>query len=292
MGPIIRRQKKKAARPSLPGRLLALLPLSCVLFYPVYLSGQLDLKEETYYSPRLPSEFEGLRIVYLSDIHYGTFFREDRLRALVERVNALQPDLILLGGDYAEDSQTAVEFWQLHPGFKAGLCVAGVMGNHDRTLPESNLLWLTDAMEADGVCPLVNDALLLEKAGKTLALCGIDDFYNGHPDMEKAARKCENADFTIFLPHTPDALADLEKPFYQLALCGHTHGGQVTLFGRALLSSSSYGSRYLSGWYHEKGADFLVSNGVGVSALPVRLGARAQFHLITLTALQKEQNSL
>ena len=276
-----------AGRPSLLGRLLALLPLSCMLIYPVYLAGQLDLKEETYVSPDLPPEFDGLRIVYLSDIHFGAFFKEDRLRDLVRRVNALDADLILLGGDYAEDSQTAVDFWKNRPGFQARWGVAGVPGNHDRTLPESNLKKLMTAMEENGVYPLVNDAFLLKKDGKTLAVCGIDDLYNGHPDLEKCESKCRNADFTIFLSHTPDVLPSIPAPFYQLMLCGHTHGGQVTLFGRAVFSSSRLGSRYLSGWKKEKGADILISNGVGTSVLPVRLGARAQFHLLTLRSLQK-----
>jgi predicted MPP superfamily phosphohydrolase len=110
--------------------------------------------------------FSGLKIVYLSDIHYGAFLKENRVRSLVERVNALQPDLIILGGDYGETSQGAVDFFALRPGFKAQYAVLGVMGNHDRTLPESNLEKLQQAMRENGVIPLVNDVWMLEKEGK------------------------------------------------------------------------------------------------------------------------------
>ena len=280
------RKEKTARYPSRLGKFLALLPAGCILLYPLYLATRLDLEECTYRHAALPPAFDGLKIVYVSDIHYGTYFKKDRLEKLVERINALEADILLLGGDYAEDSQGALEFWQMKPPFRAKTAVFCVFGNHDRTLPEENFLPIQNAMKAAGVLPLVNDVYMLEKDGHTLAFAGPDDYYNGYPDLEKLARLSQAADFTVFLPHTPDILPKSyqlpEGPFYQLALCGHTHGGQVAFFGYAPKPSSELGNRYRSGWYHEEGTDILVSNGVGTSLLPVRLGARPQFHLITL----------
>lgn len=282
----MRKDRKRAKKVGWLGRLLMLLPAGCVLLYPLYLAAQLDTVEETYSSPRWPAAFDGLRLVFLSDIHYGSLFPEERVRRLAERVNALSPDVILLGGDYGEDSDGAIRFFELHPGFRAKYCVAAVMGNHDRTLPESNLQRLMAAMAAEGVIPLVNDVWTLEKDGRRVAFAGVDDYYNGHPALERVAALSRGADFTVFIPHEPDilpAVYDLpEGPFYQLVLCGHTHGGQVTLFGHSLHSSSDLKDRYRSGWYHEKGTDILVSNGVGTSMLPVRLGARPQIHLLVM----------
>lgn len=278
--------RKRAKKANFLGRMLMLLPVSCVIFYPLYLAVQLDTVEDVYCSPALPAVFDGLRVAYVSDIHYGAYLSENRVRALVERVNELEPDLIILGGDYGEDSQGAVDFFNLKPGFQAKWAVVGVMGNHDRTLPENNLGVLKKAMEENGVRPLVNDVLMLERDGWKLAVAGVDDFYNGYPDLEKTANLCREADFTIFAPHTPDILPetyDMEGgPFYQLALCGHTHGGQVAVLGHTLKSSSNYGDRYRTGWMQENGIDLMVSNGVGTSFLPIRLGARPQIHLITL----------
>jgi len=195
--------------------------------------------------------------------------------------------VVLLGGDYGENSDGAVAFFHLHPGFQAKYAVLAAFGNHDRTIPESNVQALSEAMKQDGVIPVLNDVWFLEKNGKFLAFASPDDYFNGFPDLKKLARLCEKADFTIFFPHNPDILPEvyeqLGKPFYQLAICGHTHGGQVAIRGHAVKSSSLYGDRYLSGWYREEGADILVSNGVGTSGLPVRLGARPQIHLLTLT---------
>lgn len=277
---------KKAKKPGRLGKWLALLPAGCALLYPLYLARQLDVVEKTYINAALPRAFQGLKIAYISDIHWGTFFSDERLETLIEKVNALEADVIVLGGDYAEDADGALRFWQKKPGFKANIATLAVFGNHDRTLPESHLPRIQRAMKQSGVIPLVNDVWTLEKKGSTLAFSGIDDYYNGHPDLRKVARLSAKTDFSIFLPHTPDVLPDAftlsDPPFFRLALCGHTHGGQVALFGWAPISSSDLGSRYLSGWYHEHNTDILVSNGVGASDLPVRLGARPQIHLITL----------
>ena len=290
------RNKKRAKQVGFFGKLLAMLPVSCVLLYPVYLAAQLDTVYETYASPELPEAFDGLRIAFVSDIHSGSLFKEKRVRELVKRVNDLDADVILLGGDYGEDSAGAIRFFECHPGFRAKLAVLGTVGNHDRTLPESNFPKLLQLLKQENIISVVNDAWVLKKGGKTLAFASTDDFYNGLPCLRKVERLCRKADFTVFFPHSPDLLPLTytlsEKSFFQLAVCGHTHGGQVSILGHAIKSSSDYGDRFLSGWYRENGADILVSNGVGTSSLPVRLGARPQIHLITLKTSREEQSSV
>ena len=279
------KKKKQAHQVGPLGRLMAKLPSSWPLLYPIFLAAQLDAVEETYASARWPKEFDGLKVAYVSDIHYGSLLGEDRVRRLSERVNALHADVVLLGGDYGEHSDGAVAFFKLKPGFKAKIAVLGAFGNHDRTLPEENVEKIAQAMRQDGVIPVLNDAYLLTRNGKQIAFASTDDFFNGTPNLEKVAKLCAKADFTLFFPHNPDILPETQKlpggPFYQLAICGHTHGGQVSVCGKAIKSSSIYGNRYLSGWFKE-GADILVSNGVGTSGLPVRLGARPQIHLLTM----------
>ena len=280
-----REEKKRMHEPFWLGKLMAKLP-PWPIFYPLYEASRLNMIEELYWSPKIPDGFDGFRVVYLSDIHYGPLFSEQRVRDLAERVNKLHADVVILGGDYGVNSDSAVDFFKLRPGFQAKTAVLGVMGNHDRMLPEENLEKLIAAMREDGVTPLVNDGVVLERRGSRMAFVACDDYYCGQPDLKKTAALSKTADFTVFLPHMPDVLPDTFTlpggPFYQLALCGHTHGGQVAVLGHAIHSSSIYGSRYLSGWYHEHGVDILVTNGVGTSGLPVRLGAKPQMHLITM----------
>ena len=275
----------KPKKTGMLGRLLASLPAPKLL-YPLYLARQLDTVEEEYGFPRLPAVFDGLKIAYVSDIHYGVLLKEDRVRALGEKINAMNADIVLLGGDYGENTEGAIRFFQLHPHFRGKIAVLGALGNHDRNQPEINLQLLLEEMKQNGVIPLRNDAWLLEKQGSSIAFASTDDIFFGEPDFPKTARLCKDADFTIYFPHNPDSLPETyalgDASFYQLALCGHTHGGQVALGRRAVISSSMYGNRFMSGWYRENGADIMVSNGVGTSKLPVRLGARPQIHLITL----------
>ncbi|MBR6753651.1 MAG: metallophosphoesterase [Clostridia bacterium] len=130
------KHEKKAGKPSRLGKWLALLPAGCALLYPLYLAVQLQTVEKAYINAALPRAFHGLKIAYVSDIHWGAFFSDERLQKLIEQVNALEADLIVLGGDYAEDADGALKFWQQKPAFKAGLATLAVFGNHDRTLPE------------------------------------------------------------------------------------------------------------------------------------------------------------
>ena len=278
-------KKRKTHKPSWLARILLCLPASCALLYPLYLARQLYLDRQEYFSPSLPAAFDGLTMTYVSDIHYGLLFDAERVKNLVDQVNALHSDIILLGGDYGETSQGALDFFALQPRFSAPIGVFATVGNHDRTKPDHLLRDIEHAMTTLGITPLVNDAWILEKDGRKLAVCSVDDLYNGFPNIAAVSHMVQNADFTIFMPHTPDILPECEAlgpSFFDLALCGHTHGGQISLFNHAIKSSSLYGSRYNSGWYKENGADIFVSTGVGTSWLPVRLGSKPQIHQFTL----------
>lgn len=277
-------KKRKTHKPSWLGRLMMCLPASCALIYPYYLAQQLYVDRQDYVSPHLPAAFDGLTVTFVSDIHYGALFSEARVRGLVAKVNALGSDVILLGGDYAEDSQGALDFFALQPAFKAPMGVYATVGNHDRTQPDQRLQAIEHAMRENGITPLVNTTHIFDRSGDTLAVCSVDDFYNGFPDLNALKHQTAHADFVIFMPHTPDILPECEKlgpAFYHLALCGHTHGGQVSIFNRPILSSSRYGARFNAGWYNENGADIFVSTGVGTSALPVRLGSKPMIHQFT-----------
>ncbi|WP_102412339.1 metallophosphoesterase [Beduinella massiliensis] len=286
-------RKKRGCLSRLIRKLVRFCVVLLLLCYPFIEPYLLRVEQKTLAFSELPQGFDGLRVAFLSDIHYGPFFSADRLDALVSRVNALRPDLVLLGGDYANDSDGAVAFFQMRPAFSARLGVYAVPGNHDRVMPESNRDLLEGAMSAAGIVPLFNRTVPLTlSSGETIYLSGIDDYGNGHPDAVQAARSVRRDDFLIFLTHNPDAIPSFQEipaldgstDWADLILCGHTHGGQVTLFGqKALFSVTSYGERYRTGWKEENGAQILISNGVGTSVVPMRFFAPPQIHLLTLT---------
>ncbi len=283
--------KTPAKRPHMPSR-LGLLMASLRprrWLYPLYAARQLRLERHEISSSHVPRSLSGLKLAYASDIHYGALLDAERVNDLAARLNALEADIILLGGDYGEDAAHSLEFWRIVPPLHARLAVCAVIGNHDRA--DGDIDALCTAMQAKNVTPLVNSALTLRSGEDTIALCATDDCYWGDPDYQDVAAQVRGADYVIYAPHAPDALEDAynvqRDPFFDLALCGHTHGGQVTLLGFAPYTASRrglrYGNHYRSGEIEEHGVTVLVSNGVGTTWLPVRLGARAQYHLITLS---------
>ena len=149
-------------------------------------------------------------------------------------------------------------------------------------------------MKDKGVTPLVNSVSRVKVGQSYIYIAGVDDFYNGYPDVKGVAKQVLKDDFVIFAGHSPDLIPDAQKAqdmngdghWYDLALFGHTHGGQINLFGWTPFRnvSKELSARYISGWREENRAAILVSNGVGTSVFPVRLFAQPQVHLITLKA--------
>lgn len=280
------KKQRKQHRPSRLGQLFSYLPVNTKLLYPIYLANQLHLTEETYESSALPQEWDGLTLAFVSDIHFGPMLSQARADDLVQKVNALQPDLILLGGDYGETTATAIEFFKNTEPFKAKLGVLAAIGNHDLLGTPNEQLALERLMQAKGIRLIINDEYRILGQRSVLRFCSTDDLRHGKPVLsvlKKTIRKQEA--FTVYFPHSPDILPhvhECSRCHFDLALCGHTHGGQVAVFGRSLHSSSKYGDRYRSGWKREEGKDIFISNGVGTSLIPVRLGAVPQYHKITL----------
>ena len=286
---------RKPQRRRFPVRWLILaLALIALAAWPFVEPNLLNVEEHTLEVGNLPANLRNLKIVFASDIHQCAWFSRERVEDVFQTINNLSPDLILLGGDYATDSDSAIAFFRDMPALHARLGVFAVVGNHDRTMPDNNLNTLMKQMRDCGVTPLVNTVSAVRVGQATLYLAGVDDYYNGFPDVAGVAAQVRAEDFVIFAGHTPDLMPDVLKAkgadgdnhWFDLALFGHTHGGQINLMGYTPFSklSPEVGARYLSGWREENRAAVLVSNGVGTSGLPVRLFARPQVHLITLKA--------
>jgi len=131
--------------------------------------------------------------------------------------------------------------------------------------------------------PLINSVEKVRIGGNDLYIAGIDDVTNGQPDLGSIASQCKSEYFVILLAHDPSAIDDAlntngaenRRDWFDLGLFGHTHGG-------GLFTPASSGI-YTSGWYvPNKLLNLLVSNGVGTSGFPLRIGNAPQIHVITL----------
>lgn len=286
----------KNSRPVLRVVLLVGGVLLALCLYMLLEAKMLRVEHDTVMTSALSPDVNQLRIVYLSDIHAGSwpFLTDGDVENLVGLINAQNPDLVLLGGDYTDDSDASIAFFKSLPPIRASYGVFGVMGNHDRTLPESNLARLRSAMIRAGVTPLVNEVATVRIGLQDVTIAGIDDMSNGWPDIAGVAAQCRQEDLVIFLSHSPSALPEAlnatdmngRKNWFDLGLCGHTHGGQIIILGELLAGHSDDGV-YRSGWYTPtRSASVMVSHGAGTVGLPFRLGVPPQMHVITLKSQQ------
>lgn len=284
-----RRPQKRKTR---FGRVMLIVVLLLLLAYPFFEAFHINVQEHVTQLNGLPGNLRNLKVVFLSDIHQNLWNTQARTDKVIRMVNSLGADLVLLGGDYATGADNAVRFFKTLPLIQARLGAFAVVGNNDRNESLTDLKNLTQAMKDAGVTPLVNEVASIRVGQSTLYIAGLDDLEEGEADVTGVAAQVSADDFVILLGHNPDLLIDAVKAvdrdgkthWYDLALFGHTHGGQITLFGQPLLSRfvPKASARYLSGWITENRAEILVSNGVGTVVLPMRLFAPAQIHLIRL----------
>jgi predicted MPP superfamily phosphohydrolase len=238
----------------------------------------------------LPAAFDGLRIVHLSDTHYGPFVPLLHLQRAIMASNALSPDLVFLTGDYIQRTRRAIDpgigaFSGLH----ARIGVYAVLGNHDHWESES---LCRDAFRRISVPLLDNRHLFITQSGvqenaskhPTLCIAGVGDLWEGWVDFEKALRGVPHKQPRLLLSHNPDTAEMVPRSERVDAMfSGHTHGGQMSLPGLGTpFVPSRYGNRYAGGLCKGPAGPVLVSRGVGMSVFPLRFLAPPEISLITL----------
>ena len=248
------------------------------LLYAHFETYWIQVVPTTVSSRDLPPEFSGKKVVFIADTHCGDYFDPARLGKVVSQINSLKPDIVLLGGDYVNRNgkYTTACFAEMAK-IEAPLGKFGVLGNHDINAgAESIKKGMIDA----GITLLVNQNRKIVIGESKITITGTDETWYDKPDGAKAM---ENASaFTIYLSHDPWYLEQY-RPAAQLLLSGHTHGGQVTLFGipfAGLAHGRKY--KYEKGIFNEPGRTIVVTNGIGATILPLRFFARPQINLITL----------
>lgn len=260
----------------------------------------------TQYAPRpvgWPADLP-LRIALLCDFHVGEpHMSLARVADIVEATNALKPDIVLLGGDFVATNRFvlqsyAPDVWaEILGRLRSPLGTFAVLGNHDwwhgglPKLPPDDAAWVRRALRNAGIPVLENDALSIPHGGRSFWLLGLGDqlaYYfqrrqgpMGIDDLSGTLAKVTDDAPALLLAHEPDIFPRVPARV-SLTMSGHTHGGQVRLFGYSPVVPSSYGNRYAYGHVREGGRDLVVSGGLGTSMIPVRLGVPPEVVLITL----------
>lgn len=225
-----------------------------------------------------PPGFSPLRVAFASDLHAGPTTPSAVLEEAFALLRAFSPEVLILGGDYVLfEAAYAEELAPLIRSVPAPLGRYAVLGNHD--------LWADDraiarALGLAGAELLVNRCVSFP-GRPGVSLGGLDDAWAGAPDYGAAF---ENAQAIHLLAmHSPDHVPRLADRRFALALCGHTHGGQIALpGGRAVHAPSEASRRYLAGHYDLPGGPLWVSRGVGHAEVPWRWLAPADVLCATI----------
>ncbi|MDA0183050.1 metallophosphoesterase [Solirubrobacter phytolaccae] len=220
--------------------------------------------------PHWPEALDGLRAGVMSDLHAGVPHAGlDKIARAVDALNALEPDVHLLLGDYLDSSQklarklapeaVAAELGRL----RAPLGTYAVIGNHDWR-NSGDRMWR--ALDAVGITVLEDRAV---KVG-AFWIAGLGDMRHRMPNVVHALRAVPEDQPVIVLSHDPDLFPRIPARV-SLTLSGHTHGGQVAIpLVRRPLMPSHYGERYARGHIVEEGRHLYITSGVGTSGLPIR----------------------
>ncbi|TYP77796.1 metallophosphoesterase [Paenibacillus methanolicus] len=271
----------------------AVIGLSVAIYAMYRYAHRYQVDEQTISSSRLPASFDGVKLLFVSDIH-GHRIPQTVVDACTQYGDI---GLVLIGGDLREGG---VPLERSRGNIRALRNIAPiyvVYGNHDY---DDDIRSLEVMLREEGVRLLTNEAVLLEQAeGGAIRLAGVDDPRTNREDVRLAlGGDGANDDlFTLLLAHDPviaDRLLPEQAARIDYILAGHTHGGQIVLPIIGPLVTSKNVRTYLRGWYNNgeerrtsetASPRMFVSCGFGTSKFPLRLAAPAQVHIVTLRAL-------
>jgi uncharacterized protein len=263
---------------------------------------RLRIQSYTFTPPRWTPGLK-LRVVLLSDPHLiEPHMPTSRWRMIVETANALQPDVGLFLGDYvaghffrtgtvpvAEAAKGAAQL-------KARLGTFAIQGNHDwwddKTAQKRGFgpTLAHRAFEDAGIPVLNNQVRRIENNGLPFWISGTDsmiaiikgrDNFESRADIAGTMAQINDSAPVIHMAHEPDLFVDLSESI-SLTVSGHTHGGQVRLFGWSPIVPSWYGNRFAYGHINEAGRHLVVSGGLGCSIAPVRFGMPPEITVLEL----------
>lgn len=241
-----------------------------LLFYTIYENNTLVVRDLIIESDKIPKSFEEMKIVFFADIQLDYFFTNSRkrIKKIVSAVNKMEPDIILFGGDFINKKRGTETVFEELRFLKVKRSIIMVYGNHDYY----DFTAISRLVSDLGILELKNKNITVSNADGSITVAGIDDFRRGKPDIAKTMSGIKE-EFTILLCHNPDCfeeMPDTYKKRIDITLSGHTHGGQINLFGFAPFIPSKYGQKYRYGLKQFNKSKIYITSGIGAVTLPLR----------------------
>ena len=264
-------------------KIIVYLFLACMLIvtYSYLESRWIKVNEVETFSEDLPGSFDGVRIVFIADIHHGPYFSIERVSSMTDKINSLKPDIIIMGGDYSHRKEKyIVPFFDSIKPLYAPMGIYAVLGNHDHW-ESSERTW--EMMKRNGINICDNRSYWVKHGSDSIKIGGAGDLWEDVQLPDSCFNNVDNTDFCILISHNPDYLESVDTNLTDLSLSGHTHGGQVTLFGLwAPILPSEYGQKYRYGLIKKGKMQSYITSGMGTITPPLRFFCRPEIVVMTL----------
>ncbi len=260
--------------------------LALTLLFMAYGYYNMNHVQKTTYEISSEKLSRDYRVVFLSDIHYGAVQNRDILEEKVREINALQPDVVILGGDLLDETATAEEMRACFTALGQLTSTYGtyyIYGNHDRQRYSQSPLYteeqLQQTVDAAGITVLQESTVLL---GQDLQLLGREDLGSREEATggDTLKEQLQSQRFLIVADHQPFGAEENAGLGADLQISGHTHGGQI--FPLGLFSFLFQG--YIYGAYQVENMTLLVSSGFAGWGFPVRTQYSCEYVVVELLA--------
>lgn len=280
---------------------VAAIPLSTMIYGMVKTAFDFKVRRKSVVLPNLPSAFEGLKIVQISDVHSGSFYNGSSFERAVEMIMAEKPDVIFFTGDLVNDRSSEAEphinIWKK---LQAPLGVFSILGNHDygdyvvwetEEAKKANLDRLKEIHKEMGWDLLLNEHRILEKGGEKIGLIGVENWggalnFPKKGDIPKAKAGMPDVPVKLLLSHDPshwNKQVTTDHKDIDVTFSGHTHGFQ---FGIEIpgfkWSPSQYVYHQWAGLYSEENQHIYVNRGLGFLGYLGRVGIKPEITVLEL----------
>ena len=257
-----------------------LLIIGLIIIYSRYIATTgIQIKEYSVINNKIPESFKGFKVVHFSDLKYGSTTDQKYLKKLVNKINELNPDIIIFTGDLVSsnykltdnDKKSIIE--NLNK-LDSKIDIYSIRGDNDINETYNSIITQTKIIEINNL-----NKLIYYKGDTPIMLIGLDDSINGNQSLDMAFNYEENNYYKILIAHEPDTYEKIKDKNIDLFLAGHSLNGQVRLPFIGSIYTPTGAKKYYDSKYKIDNTEIYISNGLGTSKIPYRLNNRPSINL-------------
>lgn len=257
-----------------------LLIIGLIIIYSRYIATTgIQIKEYSVINNKIPESFKGFKVVHFSDLKYGSTTDQKYLKKLVNKINELNPDIIIFTGDlitsnYKLTDNNKKSIIESLNKLDPKIDIYSIRGDNDINETYNSIITQTKIIEINNL-----NKLIYYKGDTPIMLIGLDDSINGNQSLDMAFNYEENNYYKILITHEPDTYEKIKDKKIDLFLAGHSLNGQVRLPFIGSVYTPTGAKKYYDSKYKIDNTEIYISNGLGTSKIPYRLNNRPSINL-------------